>query len=838
MGVTEQIQYPPEDIYEPPLAGKKNFNHIILWMLYYNKECDWSAFTSKPVEISPSTLSTKLNRLINNNYVEKVSIEIDDRKKNVYRITSSGKERFFQLTHARENKKKLIFPPKVIRKERNYDHWILWMLYNNKSCKWSDFNKEPLSINQSSLSKNLNLLIDGNYIIKDFKNSDYIITSAGKELYHEILQNYDLDSQSILEEEIKRVELITKRTSKFFETYNVDDNEIKFRFINYNLSLPFEKLKSSIDTVDNFYKVLLYLSINHPKNYPNSISSKDFSKKYNISQVILDFHILRIIPKEGKGIYPIKFFTLKAQDNKEYYFNTNDRIEKILKATTEEHIKKFAYLNKLNEENTNKTNGLNKNDTIKAIVEDVCEFLFHEDLKHALKKFLPTYIEHLMYKFESEIKSMDLYTKMDSFVFNQYQQASRSADSNLTYFIDNRILGLLESYLSPEMRKLAKELKPLIKEKEYKYALKKLDSIVRSNKDNFEYIVYKAMVLCCGERPAQAIQLLNSDISNRLDEADENLYLLYYFTLTYSYMAIKKFKEAYSIAQKTVQDFPDSSISYLNEALVLGFNNVFKFLKVDVSDDYAFIDFDKAVSLESDKANKARILRQKSIILDNLERFEEAMENIDLALTYDDNLIELYYTKIYLYQLMQEPDKALELIDQLTKKYPEEYKYLNIKKAHVLKKNKELKKGLELIQGLIKQYPNEHDFLNQLAYWYKYLGMKEEAISTIEKLVNLISDNGNYFDSYGEILMDFKEYDKAIELCEKALEIEPNGWFLFNSYLTIGISHYKLKNYDSAIEWLTKAKEISKTAICCIDTRNYVEKKVTYYMDKIKNKNM
>ena len=146
-------------------------------------------------------------------------------------------------------------------------------------------------------------------------NTEYIITQAGKVEYSKMLQRYDLDRQSILDEEMKRVELITKRTLKFFNRYNVEDDEIRFRFINYNLSLPFEKVKNSVDSVDDFYKILLFLSINHPNNYPNCITSQEFSQNYEIDRVILDFHVLRITEKK---IYPIKFFKLETKDNKEY----------------------------------------------------------------------------------------------------------------------------------------------------------------------------------------------------------------------------------------------------------------------------------------------------------------------------------------------------------------------------------------------------------------------------------------------------------------------------------------------------------------------------------------
>ena len=45
-----------------------------------------------------------------------------------------------------------------------------------------------------------------------------------------MLREYDLDRQSILEEETNRIDEITEKTSEFFDKYEIDDEELKFRF--------------------------------------------------------------------------------------------------------------------------------------------------------------------------------------------------------------------------------------------------------------------------------------------------------------------------------------------------------------------------------------------------------------------------------------------------------------------------------------------------------------------------------------------------------------------------------------------------------------------------------
>ena len=150
MSKSKLIIYPPGEILNP-ILGKADYEYIILWMLDNNNICEWADFT---VEISESTLSGHLKKLMNKGYIEKP-------EKGKYLITIRGKDRYNDLSYDKKSgKRRVKYPPKVILKRRNYDHWILWMVYNNYSCKWSDFKQEPLSINQSSLSTNLNLLLE------------------------------------------------------------------------------------------------------------------------------------------------------------------------------------------------------------------------------------------------------------------------------------------------------------------------------------------------------------------------------------------------------------------------------------------------------------------------------------------------------------------------------------------------------------------------------------------------------------------------------------------------------------------------------------------------------
>ncbi|MFX1346641.1 MAG: tetratricopeptide repeat protein [Promethearchaeota archaeon] len=396
-----RTNFPPKEIFNPPTLEKKNFEHIILWMLYNNDECEWANFTQKPLELRLSTLSKYLSLLKGRGYVENIS-------RGHYRITPEGKKRYLELSQTKEKGRSLSYPPTIITRRRHYDHWILWMVYNNNYCKWSDFIDEdsPVRINQSSLSKNINLLLDKGFIEKEEKK--YRITRSGKVEYSRILQGYNLDRQSILEEESKRIEDITMKTIKFFEKYGIEDKNIQFRLLTNILKLDYTRVEAMLTNEEDFDKILLYISTNHPSQYPEHITTEEFSDSYRIKQSKLEYYIDEIVENQ---IFPIKFFKINPQLNMNYYFQEGERLEIMLRAIIEDHITKFTYLNKLF------SRVLDIKDVLNDILEDICELLFPIELKTSLNDFLPKYINYLAYKIEAKVEFKETLDKLEGIIW-------------------------------------------------------------------------------------------------------------------------------------------------------------------------------------------------------------------------------------------------------------------------------------------------------------------------------------------------------------------------------------------------------------------------------------
>ncbi|MHA1509512.1 MAG: tetratricopeptide repeat protein, partial [Promethearchaeota archaeon] len=627
----------PEEIIKP-IFGKPNYEFIILWILNNNDVCTWANLKEK---ITHSTLSNYLSRLKDRGYVEKSSF-------NQYKITAKGKDRYYELSETREKTTQLNYPPDVILRRRNYHHWILWMVANNSLCKWSNFSEPPLSINQSSLSKKLIALLDKEFVRKEEKK--YKITRLGKTEYSNMLRLYDLDRQSVLEEESKRIKEIKKSTASFFKVNNINDIDIKFRFLSNKLKLPYEIISSILENEQEYNKVLLFLAINHPDRFPNYISPEEFSEKYDIKLIKLNFVILRIVEE---NIFPIKFFKLTSEDGKTYFFQVKEKLERMLNVIVEDHVTKFTYLNNLDEDRSVGAPPLIMGNIITPLLEELVDNLFDSDLRSALETFLPDYINYLAYKIEKERKLLDTFDKLEGLIW----------------------------------------------------------------------------------------------------------------------------KEIMDIEFSETQDQP-----YFNPS----------------------------------------------------KSFEGNLGDINKAIEQSPKEIGLYYIKSKILMYFDKYSETLLLLDGMLKNFPENEKEIKMKKASILKNMRDLKGGLKIIDELINENPEDNDLLNYRALWYQYLNNKEEALKTITGLIEREPDNGIYHDSYGEILMAFNDYELAINKFQKAIELDSKGWYIYQTYIKLGICYRSLDDYDLALEYLRKGEELIDQSPSDNDTKEMWHSYTTPFIEEIK----
>jgi tetratricopeptide (TPR) repeat protein len=159
------------------------------------------------------------------------------------------------------------------------------------------------------------------------------------------------------------------------------------------------------------------------------------------------------------------------------------------------------------------------------------------------------------------------------------------------------------------------------------------------------------------------------------------------------------------------------------------------------------------------------------------------------------------------------PD-LLDLLDEMLDKFPKIEKNLKMKKASVYKLLGDLDAGFRVVDELLEKNPEDKELRSFKAYWYQYMDKREEALKIFEELIEIEKDNGEYYDSYGEILMNYQEYAKAVEQFQKAIKLSGSGWFIYQTYIKMGICFKELEDYELAVEYLKKGKEYTNKCFC------------------------
>jgi tetratricopeptide (TPR) repeat protein len=798
MSSLKTLNIPPAELIDPSKVLRRNFDYIILWMLNNNEYCEWSDFIDDPIDIKKSTLSDKLRSLITRGFLEKENKEIIPGKtRKVYQITPKGRERYNEISLSKEERiKKLNYPPKKILIKRNYDHWILWMSYNNDYCTWSTFAAEDskVRINQSSLSKNLNKLLDNEFIIK--VNKEYKITPEGRGEYSNMLRAYDLDRQSILEEETKRIDEITERTSEFFEKYEIEDGDLKFRFLNNILKLEYSKTEEFV-LEEEFNKIILYLSMNHPDQYPNYISPEEFSQKYKIKRTTLDFFVVKIVEEQ---IYPIKFFKIIAEADKIYYFQVNGELEKILNAIVEKHITKFTYLNKFHSTSENGSELIDIDDILDQILKSISGFLFDEKLMNSVKKFLPEYINYLAYKIETEKKLILSEDKLEAAQWQTFQSVFQG------YNATSVLNGNGEQYYN---------LQKIVFEALDVFYLSKID-FVGGKEFEDEYISDKNLEIF-----RKIVRLLNRNkivkakgIFEKFDQFEDVEKLILKDLIISSE---KDFEASIIKSEKLISQLPESYIGYLFHALTLFESN----------------DFETAMKIVEKGLTKSKhysLLCLRAQILIKKSKAKEALKLIDEALVENPKNVYLMRTKsiillTYEGRLAECAEEPLDLINSVTALNPDDLSFYVLKAAVlcVMQKYKEVKKLLnkEVNLSIVTKNPRIYTaafFL--LAYSYVARGKFEKALNVGDQVIFQYDHHPtSYFTKalvigYGLI---YEKKNKEIteenflENIEDALSLDPIKFHQAKYYQLMSDVFLETRGIDNAIEMIDKALSLDTT---------------------------
>lgn len=207
---------------------------------------------------------------------------------------------------------------------------------------------------------------------------------------------------------------------------------------------------------------------------------------------------------------------------------------------------------------------------------------------------------------------------------------------------------------------------------------------------------------------------------------------------------------------------------------------------------------EKAVALDPTFATAYLLLANTYYSLGNRKATNEAFEK---AKTYSEKATEkesLFIEAGYAAMVERNPGKRLRILNEITKKYPEE------KRAYYLLGFYFDTRGM--LPEAIKEYdkvleldPNYGVALNQLAYAYMSLENYKKAEEYLKRYAAAFPKEANPLDSLAEFYLKMGKLDEAIAKYKEALDVKPD---FFQSCSNISYIQALKENYPEAIKWI------------------------------------
>lgn len=747
-------------------------------------------------------------------------------------------------------------PPKIWKNRMgDIDDIILYALNSYSPMSRVEFISDDNTkrMNKNTFHKYAKELKKQDYIdsYREGKNSFYTILPLGENELSRRLIKYNLDFDTIVELENKKNKNLVNKFSKFFRDNEIEDPDIQLEYLKLVSVITQDKL-SEIYSKEEFNKLILYLTLNHPRFYPNyTINKEDFIEKYNqisegkLSTNFINTFIELVVDKKKYGINFHKLNIETAGIN--LYFTENSEYGELFKLIVDNRLKDLIFLKNLG---VIELNYLELQDTYDRIIKCLTEDfkLFHPKLAKSMYQLIDNYRDTIKQKIIKRVTD-DLIeytvlsilperdTKQKLLQLTKRRKSEKLSEIKLLMEIGrfDDVKSLLKELLSQDydddlLFKLTDLAADLIQNNKYNMAemiFKESSKLGKENDDKFHSLFEEFYLSKVYEEQSKE----NYEVVLKLIESYENYFddygdieLLIIENKIYTLMGLGRFNEALTILDNNLKNWEKYGVYIEGELFPEGYSEaLFNKENYKKSIYYTFGILKSQILMKMGEYQESlnvlkiifeldiqtsRLFSLKAMNEINLEMYEEAMNTTDQGLKIEHDNLKLNQIKANALFKLRRYNDALDIINYIIELDPhfedtESSKNL-VLKAWVLFYKDDLNDALKVVNDAYKKFPDLPGLYEIGSLIYDLKGEYGEALDLIEQA----EEKGGIIIPYNkaQLLKNIKKYPEALDTINSAIKDSPNDPSNYQMKATILA---EMERYNEALEQIEKSINLS-----------------------------
>ncbi|WP_027383393.1 tetratricopeptide repeat protein [Epilithonimonas caeni] len=193
----------------------------------------------------------------------------------------------------------------------------------------------------------------------------------------------------------------------------------------------------------------------------------------------------------------------------------------------------------------------------------------------------------------------------------------------------------------------------------------------------------------------------------------------------------------------------------------------------------------------------------------------EAMSEWDKAIAVYEEMLDLEYTKAFTYYKIglcyKEAKKLVPALTSFQKSLREDPQFYlaMMEQSNIYEEMGNPKEALYFAQEAVALNEGNLEYQKRLAFLYITCGEYEESLGCLKKLIDAEPNRFYNWYAYSEVLMLIGDYEEAIPILEKALQMHQRA----ELYYQLSNSYFNLKNDAEGVLALEKALELDSSLI-------------------------